>query len=362
MKTNNLFNLILIIFFINIYFVKNEYVIFDLKTYKNNSNYYDEYEKFFYDNLYNMLYSEIPIGPNKEKYIMEIKTNTYGFSIYNHNCEIPPIESTHSSNYSSDFGNSTVFRPIRPYIPKFGEYYACVLENIINIKTNNGESSTKINYLFSPRNVTEYAPKLLLRPYSCFRLGFELLYEENDIDKINDLSLNLIFQFKRSNIISSYNWFIEYDPKDKEKGKLILGAFPHEYDPKKYNEANSKKINSIIRMDKTFFWDIEVNEIYMKNKTGLILDNEINQYLKCSLEPSLGVIFGSMGYKNYIEENFFSALIKEKKCFRSNPLILNTYIIYYCNKDMKQYLKDNFPSNIFILQFFLIDMKENFGD
>ena len=108
MKTNNLFNLILIIFFINIYFVKNEYVIFDLKTYKNNSDYYDEYEKFFYDNLYNMLYSEIPIGPNKEKFIMEIKTNTYGFSIYNHNCEIPPIESTHSSNYSSDFGNSKI--------------------------------------------------------------------------------------------------------------------------------------------------------------------------------------------------------------------------------------------------------------
>lgn len=38
----------------NISFVKTEYVTFDLKTFKNNSNYSDEYEKFFYDNLYNI--------------------------------------------------------------------------------------------------------------------------------------------------------------------------------------------------------------------------------------------------------------------------------------------------------------------
>ena len=92
-------NIIFIVFLFHIYYVKNKYVIFDLKTYKNNSNYPDEYEKFFFDNLYNMIYSEISIGPEKEKYIMEIKTNTYGLSIINHNCDIPPIDNSNTSSY-----------------------------------------------------------------------------------------------------------------------------------------------------------------------------------------------------------------------------------------------------------------------
>ena len=356
-------NIIFIVFLFHIYYVKNKYVIFDLKTYKNNSNYPDEYEKFFFDNLYNMIYSEISIGPEKEKYIMEIKTNTYGLSIINHNCDIPPIDNSNTSSYDSDFAGSTIFKPIIHYIPIYQEFYAAILENKIYIKTNEGENNTKINYVFGPRNDSEYAPYYMVKPYTCFRLGFELLYRTKDIESYNDLAMDLIFQFKRAEIISSYNWFIEYDSENKDKGKLILGAPPHEYNSKKYNENYRKKVNSLIRDDESFFWDIKVNEIYFKNGTDLILDNEVNQYLKCSLEPSLGVIFGTKGYKNYIEENFFNELIKiQKKCYRSNPLILSNYITYYCKKEIKQYLKENFSPIIFQHRYLNKSFELNYED
>ena len=157
-------NIIFIVFLFHIYYVKNKYAIFDLKTYKNNSNYPDEYEKFFYDNLYNMIYSEISIGPNKEKYIMEIKTNTYGLSVINHNCEIPPIDNTNSSSYDSNFGGSSILKNTTYYVPIYGEYYAAILENIIYIQTNEGEKNTKINYIFSPRNDSIYAPYYMVKP------------------------------------------------------------------------------------------------------------------------------------------------------------------------------------------------------
>ena len=355
-------NIIFIVFLFHIYYVKNKYVIFDLKTYKNNSNYPDEYEKFFYDNLYNMIYSEIPIGPNKEKYIMEIKTNIYGLSVINHNCEIPPIDNLNSSSYDSNFGGSSILKPIAIYIPIYEEHYAAILENIIYFKTNEGEKNTKINFVFSPRNDSIYAPYYMVKPYTCFRLGFELFYEIKDIESHTDIAMDLIFQFKRADIISSYNWFIEYDPENKDKGKLIMGVSPQQYNSKKYNEENSKKVNSIIRDDKTFFWDIQVNEIFFKNGTDLILDKEVNLYLKCSLEPSLGVIFGTKGYKNYFEENFFNDLKKQDLCYRSNPLILNTYITYYCKRETKQYLKDNFAPIIFQHRYLNKSFELNYED
>ena len=358
------FNIISILFFSNIYsIVKSDYVIFDLKTFKNNSDYYDEYEKFFYDNLYNILYSEIALGPNHEKIIMELKVDTTYLSIYNHNCEIPPVDNSKNTSYLPTFADSKILKSLGEFNFE-GEYYLSLLENSISLKTNNGEKKININYLYSPRNNSNYTEYINMRPYTCFRLGFDIPYipPYSTIDSIKDYALNLGIQCKRNNITSSYNWFIEYNSNNNELAKLIIGAAPHDYNPKKYNEENSKKINTLKRMDESFHWDIEVNEIYVKNKTGSYLDNDINLYLYCSLEPSLGVIFGTSGYKIFIEENLFSQLISEKKCRKSNPLILNLYMVYYCKKDTKEYLKENFPTISFLHRYFNKSFELNYDD
>ena len=361
--SKNLFCIIYsILFFLNIDSVKNDYVTFDLNTYKNNSNYPEENVNFYYNNLNNMLYSKISLGTNKENYIMELKDNTFGFSIFNHNCDIPPVDNSKSSSYLPTLANSSIIDYVDDnYTTSLGEYFPYILNNTLNVQTNKGEKNVEIDFIFSLRNDTNYIKKVVLRPYTCFTLGFILTFLSPDeqIDKVDDFGLNLIFQFKKKKIISTYNWFIEYDTNNKEQGKLVLGVKPHEYDPIKYKENNMKILNAVKRKDNTIRWDINVDEVYFKNDSNS--KDEIKFYPTCSLEPSLGVIFAPSGYKLKIEQFIIKPLMNENKCFKS--IIFNRYIFYYCNKDTKEIIKNNKYSTIYFMhRFFGKTFELNFDD
>ena len=65
-----------------------------------------------------------------------------------------------------------------------------------------------------------------------------------------------------------------------------------------------------------------------------------------SLEPSLGVTIGSNAYKLIIED-LLNPFYETKKCFKSFIYILDsTYIMYYCDKDMKNFFKKSYINNI----------------
>ena len=353
--------LLIILIHLNIYLSQHDYVYFDLKTFKNNSISEREYYNYFYNTYNNDIYSEISLGPYKEKYIMELKPDNMRFTIFNNNCDIPPSDGSQTSNYLPTLANSTLIEYINDNLTVIeGEYFVSILENTISLQTNNGEINTKIDYVFSPRNDSDYVKHEILRPYTCFSLGFviDLLSPTDDIDKVDDFALNLIFQFKKNRIISSYNWFIEYDTNNKDEGKLVLGIKPHDYNRDKYKEENERNIKAIKRKDNKIYWDIEVNEVYLKDEeNSKILIN----YLTCSLEPTLGVILGAVGYKIIVEEKLFKPLIDENKCFKSN--ISNQYIMFYCNKDMKDYIKKNKYINIYFLHRYIGKIFElNFDD
>ena len=359
---NNSVIFIIILFYLNIFLV-NTYVIFDLNTFKNNSYKEEEYANYFYNNYNNIIYSEITLGLNKQKYIMEIQTDSIGFTIFNHNCEIPPSDNSKATSYLPTLANSTLIEHIDDNETEFfGEYYTSILENIIYVNTDKGEKNTKIDFLFSPRDDPNYTKNVILRPYTCFTLGFKItfIYNIENIETVDDYALNLIFQFKKQNIISSYNWFIEYDSKNNEKGKLILGAKPFEYNPKKYLEENERVVNAARRQDNKIYWDFEANEIYLNNGTEKIM---INDYLLCSLEPSLGVIIGSNAYKLIVNE-LLEPFYDKQKCFKSFIYLLdNTYIMFYCNKDMKNFFKKSHINKInFLHRFFGKTFELNYED
>ena len=62
------------------------------------------------------------------------------------------------------------------------------------------------------------------------------------------------------------------------------------------------------------------------------------------MAPSSGVIVGTETYENYIKKNFFSDLIKEKKCFR---IYKDDLVFYYCDKNKINKEIKNFPSIYF---------------
>ena len=354
-KINEIYLLLLL--GINIYYIKCDYVIFELDTYKNKSNYDEEQINYFYESVMNKLYSKISLGQKNTQYIMEIKINTIGLTIYNYNCDIPPLNSDSNPPLLPNFAESITIDHIEDNDTQiYGEYFVYILNNTMNIKTEKEEKKIYVDYLFSQRNNSEYINKDILRPYTCFNLGFHLMTK----DIIDDeYALNLIFQLKKKDIINSYNWFIEYDSENKDKAKLILGVKPYEYNKEKYKEENDKTIEAEKRLDKIIYWDVKMSEIY------LIKNNEkqlIEGYYTCSLEPSLGVIVGVIGYKLYVEDNLFKPLIKQQKCFKEKN-IFNKYIIYYCNKDMKDILKKSEAVKLYFYhRFFGKTFELNFED
>ena len=361
----NIINIIYIFIFFKSF--KCDYAIFELDTYKNNSQYDKEQINYFYNTLNNSLYSKIFLGPKNIQYIMEFKIDTIGFTIYNFNCDIPPLNSEANSPLLPNFANSKIIDHVDDNETEiFGEYFIYILENNINIKTEKGEKNLNIDYLFSQRNDTNYVKKDILRPYTCFNLGFHLPTKEILED---EYASNLIIQLKKQKVINSYNWFIEYDSNNREKAKLILGAKPYEYNKDKYKEENDKTIQAETRLDKKIYWDLKMDEIYlMENKSKKISPD--HSAVTCSLEPSLGVIIGANGYRTYIEDALFKDFITIKKCFKDTS-IYKKFVIYYCDKDMKDtlqkkesaklYFKHRFFGKIFELNFEdLFEEKGNF--
>ena len=347
----------LLFFVVNIYYINCEYAIFDLDTYKNNSNDYKEQINYFYNSISNILYSKISLGPKNIQFIMELKIDTIGLTIYNFNCDIPPINSDNNPPFLPNFADSEIMDHIDDnYTEIYGEYFIYILNNTMNIKTEKGEKKVYIDYLFSQRSDTKYVKKDLLRPYTCFNLGFQLRTKDIIDD---DFALNLIFQLKKKDIIQSYNWFIEYDSNNKEKAKLILGAKPYEYNKDKYKESNEKTIQAEKRLDQIIYWDVKMNEIYlMKNKEKI----KVKDYVTCSLEPSLGVIIGVSGYKIYVEENLFTPLINKNLCFKENNFYKD-YVIYFCKKEAKETLiKSEAVKIYFNHRFFGKTFELNFED
>ena len=354
-KINEIYLLLLL--GINIYYIKCDYVIFELDTYKNKSNYDEEQINYFYESVMNKLYSKISLGQKNTQYIMEIKINTIGLTIYNYNCDIPPLNSDSNPPLLPNFAESITIDHIEDNDTQiYGEYFVYILNNTMNIKTEKEEKKIYVDYLFSQRNNSEYINKDILRPYTCFNLGFHLITKEIIED---EYALNLIFQLKKKDIIKSYNWFIEYDSENKDKAKLILGVKPYEYNKEKYKEENDKTIEAEKRLDKIIYWDVKMSEIYlMKNNEKQLIEG----YYTCSLEPSLGVIVGVIGYKLYVEDNLFKPLIKQQKCFKEKN-IFNKYIIYYCNKDMKDILKKSEAVKLYFYhRFFGKTFELNFED
>jgi len=348
--------LYLILFFLNICYIKSDYAIFELNTYQNKSNYDKEQINYFYDSFHNILYSEISLSSNDIKFIMEIKTDSLGFTIYNYNCDIPPLNKELNPPLQPNFANSKVIDHIDTDDTQiYGEYFIYILNNTLKVNTNKEEKNIFLDYVFSQRNDTNYLKNVILRPYTCFNLGFHLI--TNEIE--DDIASNLIFQLKKKNIIDSYNWFIEYDSNNKNKAKLILGSKPYEYNNNKYKEENEKTIEVEKRLDKIKYWDLKMDEIYIiQNNTKQL----INDYYRCSLEPDLGAIIGTIGYKNLVEEKLFRPLIDKNKCFKEK-IISNKYIMFYCDLNVKDSLEKNEYVKIYFNHRFLGNTFElNFND
>ena len=139
---------------------------------------------------------------------------------------------------------------------------------------------------------------------------------------------NIINELKEKKIISSYLFSIKY--KEEDKGELIIGEYPHNYDKKNYNE----KLYSEIRLN------------YFKNdysRWQIIFDNvtygneEIKRGNNAIFSIEFGMIYSTKNYKAMIDKEFFIEYFKNLKCKTEQVNIeknIKGDYFYYCDKDV----------------------------
>ena len=163
-----------------------------------------------------------------------------------------------------------------------------------------------INY--DESDYSNYNKKIVGR-YVYKNSGYEV--EENS---------NLINQLKKSGLISSFVFTVKYDKND-EKGNIIIGSLPHEYDPRHYSEKYFI-YSDIIFKKETPGWRIIFDDIKYGNE-------KLKSTNLAEFSINFGFISASLTNKQIFDVNFFlkpgiAEYCKEEK--------INSYYIKYCKE------------------------------
>jgi hypothetical protein len=350
---NKLLSFFLFIFLLKGYF---SYIIIPFKTYhqeyKSSQNIAED---FLRENINNTIYIELEIGNPPQKIPGLIYSDEFGLFIINKKCKIP-------SNFKNIESSSTFVKSELHdnYTYKFRTQTDMLLGSEV-FKFQINDKSTKqaiMDFMYSPNlneqssfkeeNAEKHFGDNNNYGYTCVGIGIRAeLYLGNDYES------NFVRQLFYKEIVESNYFSIIYDEDSNDKGIFLIGVEPHIYDKDKYEEKRLRHINS--RGHNFFiFWSLNPDRIFFK------IDNkEINipKNLVCSLEYSLGLIYGTKDYLDLIKQHYFDQLILEKKCHEE--IVNSAYTVFYCyNKnDIKK-----FPSLNLFLQQFLFTFNLDYND
>ena len=171
-------------------------------------------------------------------------------------------------------------------------------------------------------------------------LGLLIAQAKMNEENINDV--NFIFQLKNKNLISSHDFFFNFE--DKDSGKIVIGARPDEYFKNgKYNETQF--INMYVKFNHNDLeWCIKFDQVYYGDRKMLV-----EQEKPFILRIEFGLILGYTEWEHVLDDHFFSKLIEVKQCTKET----NTghdpgyrYRYYYCKNDTDLSAFQNFTFTI----------------
>ena len=218
-------------------------------------------------------------------------------------------------------------------------YYTSVsINEIYNYQTfNEAYPSRDTLYLENPETkiknyefflVTKMGKNICYLPY-CEILtqpgvvGFKLAPSETYNELVNNT--NFIMQLKQKEIIDNYDFSFQLE--SPEKGVIIIGQKPHEYDNTHYKKDDFIFTKVTIDNEKEKDWGLKFDKIYFG-------DEEMATDKTMLLRFEYGVINGNRKWQEILEQNFFEELINENKCFKGKGYNDgHSYFHYYCDKD-----------------------------
>ena len=156
---------------------------------------------------------------------------------------------------------------------------------------------------------------------------------------------NFIDKLKTNEIINSYVWMINYTSNDE--GNLIIGEFPHIFDPLSYKE-NELFYSHPFSHESTDDWGLRFDKITFKDKN-------INSRYPCLFNYEYNYIQGIESLEKELDI-YFNESIQNKKCYKIKikyPYAPHKF--FYCDKEYINNIK-YFPS----LKFFHNELNYTF--
>ena len=180
----------------------------------------------------------------------------------------------------------------------------------------------------------------------------------NLYDMFNHVSI--LSLLKQKKLIDNYYWFFDFEKWDSNKGKLFLGALPHDIYGNIY--SNEDLVHTAGARDENYmFYQVCFDEIYFKNSTGEKNIIGLNEKTEFNLESN--VIIGTKSFNSHLNSSL-QDLMEEQQCFFESfehyyekmDSILH-YNFFYCKntKEIKERLNKIIPD----LYFYSKDLNYN---
>lgn len=372
-----MFKNIIILIFLLLFSIISPHIVIPFKgndisqiynKYKNNNK--DFLEHFIMSTFYNQIYTVIGIGNPTQNVVLNIVPKQIDFTFNKMNCLF------FDSNIYIDKNNLS---PNNKTFPINVTQIGYNKELSIRFKRSNISLSKSYtnNYYFPAtdnlklddyRNVlTKFYNDTIIYPYAQDNLvNFSFIYEETNINSNDTMGENekedeqlcgsfgftifyqknnnkLIEQLKSSNITQNYYWSFNYTSLDK--GFIIIGILPHEYNPDKYDKDDLMETYTLMG-DGDMQWGMDLNQIYFfssKNKKNeeIHVKSIIAEGI---FEFTMQLIVGSYSYKELIIEHFFQEFYDKKICIEEEYKLDINYSIIRCKKEGFENKIKSFPT------------------
>ena len=314
-----------ILLFVNVYNSQSSFITIPFKIYREHEPpIYSSIEEYFTYQTELKYYGQISMGEKEVPIPIFFTFNDYGFYFITKGTDLGNVDTSYdpSSSPSCQYDKKSIL-----YFRNYGNSTKANDTFIFNTQSNNTLKCQSLKFLYAYLDNKKKNSFLLI--------GLRLIG-----DIIRDEELNLIMQLKHKKYINTYDWSIHFDEKNPEnEGVLLIGAKPHNYNPKKYNE--NYYLNSVLSKYSYGIWNIELDKIYFLNDDKEI---EVNDYTKFTLVHDSGLISGTLAYEKLIKKYFFDKLFSSNKCnFETSRLYSR---VYFCRNtdEIKKELKKNFPT------------------
>ena len=292
---------------------------------------------------YTQITSELLIGNPPQKISVLFLSDIYELNLFENMCQIP------TSFYYKE--KSSSYNYIKNIKYTYNKILNCsIINESIYLSTDEKQTNKIIiegfNIIYSDNKKEEYKSNNNIEykyfPNTCLNIGFRpregisFGYDLNFVDQIKHYKKNGI------SIIKDYDFTFKYTSEDK--GYLIIGEKPHQFDSNNYHEEQFLLTGSKNRKF-TSEWFLEFDNIYY---TGIRMNDNSKYNLTfysdstVKFDLNFGLIEGTINYENNIKNIFFKYLIEKNICHSEE--VNKEYRIYYCDKKSSiNYIEKYFP-------------------